>query len=105
MKKSFVSILMLGSALAMSSTAFAVDAETLFKSKACAACHAIDTKMVGPAYSDVADKYAGQGDAATILVDSVLNGSKGKWGPIPMPPNAAVTEEEAKTLAEWILEQ
>ncbi|MCG7599859.1 c-type cytochrome [Halomonas sp. McH1-25] len=103
--KSFVAILSVGSVLAMSSTAFAVDGETLFKTKACAACHAIDAKMVGPAYTDVAAKYDGQDDAVAILVDSILHGSQGKWGPIPMPPNPSVTEEEANTLAEWILEQ
>lgn len=105
MKKSFVSTLTLGSVLTISSVAFAADGETLYKTKACAACHAIDAKMVGPAYTEVTEKYAGQDDAVSTLVDSILHGSKDKWGPIPMPPNAAVTEEEAKTLAEWILEQ
>lgn len=104
MKKVLTSILALSGVLAMSS-AFAVDGETLYKTKVCAACHAIDNKLVGPAFTDVAAKYAGQDDAVAILVDSILHGSKGKWGPIPMPPNAAVTEEEAKTLAEWVLEQ
>ena len=91
------------SALAMQ-PALAQDAEALFKAKACTACHAIDKKMVGPAYQAVAEKYAGQEDAVQTLVDSIKNGSKGKWGQIPMPPNQ-VTDEEAKVLAEWVLEQ
>ncbi|MEC9483392.1 MAG: c-type cytochrome [Halomonas sp.] len=103
MKKALVSLLALGGALTMT-PALAVDGETLFKTKVCAACHAIDTKLVGPAYVDVAAKYAGQDDAVAVLVDSIMNGSQGKWGAIPMSPNA-VTEEEARILAEWILQQ
>lgn len=103
MKKTLLPLLALGGAL-IASSALAVDGETLYKTKVCAACHAIDTKMVGPAYTDVAEKYAGQDDAVATLMDSIMNGSQGKWGPIPMSPNA-VTEEEAKILAEWILQQ
>lgn len=101
MKKIVVSLLALGGALALQS-AMAEDGGALYKAKGCVACHNVDTKLVGPAYKDVAAKYAGQGDAVTTLVNSITKGSQGKWGPIPMPPNA-VTEAEAKTLAEWVL--
>ena len=62
----------------------------------------IDTKIVGPAFKDVAAKYAGQEGAADLLAGHIKNGTVGAWGQIPMPPNP-VTEEEAKTLAEWVL--
>ncbi|WP_421682298.1 c-type cytochrome [Stutzerimonas urumqiensis] len=101
MKKVLIPLLAIGGFVAMQS-ASAATGEELFKSKACAACHAIDTKLVGPSYKEVAAKYSGQADAVSTLVTSIKNGSQGKWGPIPMPPNQ-VTDEEAKTLAEWIL--
>lgn len=76
--------------------------EALFKSKPCIACHAIDTKLVGPALKEVAAKYADQADGKEHIMASIQNGSTGVWGPIPMPPNP-VTDAEAKTLAEWVL--
>ncbi|MEX2367817.1 MAG: c-type cytochrome [Pseudohongiellaceae bacterium] len=85
-------------------TAHAQDAEQMLQQKACVACHATDVQLVGPAYKAVAEKYSGEDGAVDTLVDSIMNGSEGKWGQIPMPPNA-VTEEEATALAEWVLEQ
>ena len=73
-------------------------AEVLAGKKFCLACHTVNVKMVGPAYKDVAAK----GEDVDGLVNSILNGSGGKWGQIPMPAQA-VTEEEARMLAEWIL--
>ena len=73
------------------------------KKNACMACHAVDKKLVGPAYKDVAKKYAGQKDAEATLVSHVLKGSKDVWGPVPMPANANVTEAEAKKLVAWVL--
>jgi cytochrome c len=75
----------------------------LAKSKNCMACHAVDKKMVGPAYKDVAAKYAGQKDAVDKLALKIMKGSSGVWGPVPMPANAQVKEAEAKTLAAWVL--
>ena len=90
-------------AMALSVAAPAMADEALAKSKNCMACHAIDKKLVGPAYKDVAKKYAGQKDAEATLVTHVLKGSKGIWGPIPMPANANVNEAEAKQLVAWVL--
>ncbi len=101
MKKILIPLLAMGGALVLQ-PAMAQDGEALFKSKPCAACHNVDMKMVGPALKEVAAKYAGQEGAADLLAGHIKNGSQGVWGPIPMPPNA-VTEEEAKTLAEWVL--
>ena len=90
-------------AMALSVAAPAMADEALAKSKNCMACHAIDKKLVGPAYKDVAKKYAGQKDAEATLVTHVLKGSKGVWGPVPMPANANVNEAEAKHLVAWVL--
>ena len=77
--------------------------EALAKSKNCMSCHAIDKKLVGPSYKDVAKKYAGQKDAADKLAAKVIKGGSGVWGPVPMPANAQVNDADAKKLVAWIL--
>ncbi|HRP23788.1 c-type cytochrome [Thauera sp.] len=77
----------------------------LAKAKNCMACHAVDKKLVGPAYKEVAAKYAGQGDAADVLAAKIQKGGVGNWGQIPMPPNPQVNDADAKALAEWVLSQ
>ena len=76
--------------------------EALAKAKGCTACHSVKAKLVGPAYADVAKKYKADKEAPAKLATSIVKGSTGKWGPIPMPPNK-VTEDEAKKLAAWVL--
>ncbi len=71
--------------------------------KNCMACHAIDKKVLGPAYKDVAAKYEGQKDAVDKLSAKVVKGGSGVWGNIPMPANPQVTDAEAKQLVQWIL--
>ena len=75
----------------------------LAQKKNCMACHAIDKKLVGPAYKEVAAKYAGQKDAVDKLAQKVVKGGSGTWGAVPMPANPQVTEAEAKQLVGWIL--
>lgn len=75
--------------------------EALAQRKGCLACHGIDNKIVGPAYKDVAKKYAGQ-DVTDPLSQKVIKGGGGVWGQMAMPP-MAVSAEEAKQLVEWIL--
>jgi cytochrome c len=75
----------------------------LAQKKNCLACHAVDKKVVGPAYKEVAAKYAGQKDAVEKLTQKVVKGGVGAWGQIPMPANPQVTEAEAKQLVTWIL--
>lgn len=77
--------------------------QALAQKNACLACHAVDKKLVGPAFQDIAKKYAGQADAQAQLVKSIKAGGSGKWGPIPMPAQAALSEADAGTLAAWIL--
>jgi cytochrome c len=87
--------------LAVSVPAQANDA--LAKKYNCLACHTVDKRSVGPAYKEVAKKYAGQKDAEAKLVEKVKKGGAGVWGPTPMPPNAAVPDGDVKTLVKWIL--
>lgn len=75
----------------------------LAKKSNCMSCHAVDKKMVGPSYQDVAKKYAGKADAPAMLADKVKKGGKGNWGQIPMPPNPAVKDADIETLIKWIL--
>jgi cytochrome c len=94
-------LLTLVAAVAVAAPAMADEA--LAKSKNCMACHTVDKKVVGPAYKDVAKKYAGQKDAADKLAGKVIKGGSGVWGPVPMPANAQVNEADAKKLVAWIL--
>ena len=75
----------------------------LAKNSGCLNCHNVDTKLVGPSLKDIAAKYADQADASAYLADKIVKGSNGVWGPIPMPPNATVSAENAKVLADFIL--
>jgi len=77
--------------------------EAMAKKYNCLACHAIDKKLVGPAYKDIAKKYKGQSGAAAMLAEKVKKGGSGVWGPIPMSPNPAVPDADLKKLVDWIL--
>lgn len=77
----------------------------LAQKKNCMTCHAVDKKLVGPSYKDVAAKYAGQKDAEAKLAQKVIKGGTGAWGQIPMPANPQVNDAEAKQLVQWILKQ
>ena len=76
--------------------------EALAKKHNCLACHQVEKKVVGPAYKDIAKKYKGQNVAAQ-LEQKVKKGGQGVWGPVPMPPNAAVPDADVKKLVAWIL--
>ncbi|SEK88451.1 cytochrome c [Atopomonas hussainii] len=102
MKKLLLPLIAVGVLIAQ--PAQAEDGAALFKAKNCVACHNVEMKLVGPAFKEVAAKYAGQADATDVLAASIKNGVNGKWGPIPMPPNN-VSEEQAKVLANWVLQQ
>jgi cytochrome c len=78
-------------------------AQAAMQKNGCAACHAIDKKIVGPAYQDVAAKYKGDKDAVAKLSDKVKTGGVGVWGQIPMPPNAQASDADIKALVSWIL--
>ena len=79
--------------------------EELAKKHACFACHAVDKKLVGPSYKEVAAKYRADKGADAKLFDKVKKGGTGVWGPVPMPPNATVPDADIKTLVKWIMSQ
>jgi cytochrome c len=79
-----------------------VASQELAQKKNCLACHSVEKKIIGPAYIDVAAKYAGQKDALEKLSEKVIKGGSGVWGQAAMPPNP-VTPEEARQLVGWVL--
>lgn len=91
--------------LLASGAAFADAGADLAKTKNCLACHAVDKKVVGPAYKDVAAKYKGDKGAEAKLIDKIKKGGSGVWGNVPMPPNPQVNDAEAKQLVQWVLSQ
>ena len=103
MKRTVFAIALSATAVFSAAPAFADLA--LATSKNCMACHAVDKKVVGPAYKDVAAKYKGDKTAAEKLAAKVMKGGSGTWGAIPMPANPQVSEAEAKKLVAWVLSQ
>ncbi len=79
--------------------------EATAKSQGCMVCHAIDKKVVGPSYKSVAAKYKGDANAADKLAKEVRAGSKGIWGPVPMPAQAKISDADLKKVIAWILAQ
>ena len=75
----------------------------LAKAKNCLACHAVDKKVVGPSYKDIAAKYASDKDAAGKLAKKIREGGVGVWGQIPMPPQPAITDAELSSVVDWLL--
>ena len=90
-------------ALLAAPLAQANDGEKLFRSNPCVACHMPDTQAVGPALSKIAERYKGADENTLNTVAShIVGGSSGVWGAIPMPPNA-VSQEQARTILDWII--
>jgi cytochrome c len=81
----------------------AKEAQALAQKNACMSCHGVDKKIVGPAYQEVAKKYAGDKGAKDRLMAKVQAGGKGVWGPVPMPPNPNVKKEDLEKIVEWVL--
>lgn len=101
MKRILVAIAAVATVLSVSTPALADMA--LATAKNCMACHAVDKKLVGPSYKDIATKYAGQADAIDKLAGKVVKGGSGAWGPVPMPANAQINDADAKKLVAWIM--
>ena len=98
-----IAVLILGAALASLASMPALANDELAQKKNCMACHAVDKKLIGPGYKEVAAKYAGQKDAADKLAQKIVKGGVGAWGQVPMPANPQVSEAEAKQLAIGVL--
>ncbi len=106
MKRILIAAIAMGGmfvATGASAAADAAKAKQLANKYNCLACHAIDKKLVGPSYDDVAKKYKGDSGAEAKLAAKVKNGGSGAWGAIPMPPNSNVPDADVKTIVEWIL--
>lgn len=96
---SAAALLACGGAMALDAAA----AKALAAKSACLACHAADKKVVGPAYQEVAAKHKGQADAVAKVAARIKSGGSGLYGPVPMPPQASLKDDELKLLAEWVL--
>jgi cytochrome c5 len=80
-------------------------AELLLQKNGCLACHAVDKKVIGPAYKDVAAKFGADKNALAMLAQKVKGGSVGTWGQVPMPPNPQVSDADLQTMLKFILSQ
>lgn len=97
--KLILTVLLLGSCITANAN------QALAQKSGCLACHAVDRKIIGPSYQDVAKKYKGQ-DVEAKLVDKIKKGGSGVWGPMPMPAHSPqVKDEDIKTLVKWVLAQ
>lgn len=106
MPMKFNHVVLAVSAVLAASAAQALDAaaaKALASKSACLACHAADKKLVGPSYKDVAAKHKGQADAVAKVAARIKSGGSGMYGPVPMPAQPNLKDEEAKLLATWIL--
>jgi cytochrome c len=101
MKK--ITILLLAATMTAAGAAVADELEDMMKKNGCNACHAEDKKVIGPSYKDVANKYKGDATAAAKLAEKVKKGGSGVWGPIPMPPNPNVKDDDVKKMVQLIL--
>lgn len=79
------------------------DIQPILTKNACLACHAVENKLIGPSYREVAEKYAGDDSAAETIAQHIKGGSSGIWGPVPMPPNPGVSDEELAQIVTWIM--
>lgn len=89
-----------------SAVADTVDIEQIneiLQNNACFACHQVENKVVGPSYLEVAEKYQDDADYSDTLAQHIKEGSQGIWGPVPMPPNAAISDEDLTIVVDWIM--
>jgi cytochrome c len=75
----------------------------LAKQNACLGCHAVNKKVVGPSYQEVAKKYASDPNAAVFLKNKIRQGGTGSWGVVPMPANTKLSDVDLSVLVAWIL--
>lgn len=101
--KSVILKLAAASTVVFASTMPAYADLALAQKNACMACHSVDKKLIGPSYQSIAEKYAKEKDYIAKLAASIKAGGVGKYGPIPMPAQAALPDADATKLAKWIL--
>ena len=101
-----VTLAVMGAMVPVQSAQAAVDAaaaRAIYKANACASCHAVDRKLIGPAYADIAAKYKNDPGAGARLEKVVKNGGSGVWGAIPMPSHPTMSDADIRTVVTWIL--
>lgn len=106
MRLKFLSLALPLALFAGSASAEVADIEKvneILQNNACFACHQADVKVVGPAYQEIAAEYADNPDYKDTLAKHIKEGSQGIWGPIPMPPNANVSDEDLTIIVDWIM--
>ena len=101
--KSIIVNMVAAAGLMVAGSALATDMPELAKKNNCTACHAIDKKVVGPAWNDVAKKYKGDATAKAKLATKIMKGGSGNWGAMPMPANPKLSEADAGALADFVL--
>jgi cytochrome c len=101
--KSIIVNVVAAAGLMVAGNALAAEMPDLAKKNNCVACHAIDKKVVGPAWVDIAKKYKGDAGAKAKLVAKTMKGGSGVWGAMPMPPTPKLTEADANTLVDFVL--
>jgi cytochrome c len=90
--------------LIISGPAFASDGRTLAEKNNCTTCHAVDAKVVGPSFREIAARYRNEKGALVVLERKLRNGGGGVWGKMPMPATSnSVSDEELKNILQWIL--
>lgn len=89
--------------LIFSALAQANNGQALLQNNGCLSCHAKAEKVVGPSLLSIAEKYKGDKDAVATLAQSIQNGSRGKWGRIPMPAHASMSQDDLKSVARHVL--
>lgn len=99
----FITVSMAAAGLMIAGSAMATDMPELAKKSSCTACHAIDKKVVGPAWQAIADKYKGNAEAKAKLVPKMMKGGGGVWGAMPMPANPKLKQEDAEKLVDFVL--
>ncbi|MBN3758573.1 c-type cytochrome [Paraburkholderia sp. Tr-20389] len=104
--RAFVAVLLVA-AVVVGSVARAADAPPrglgIARSNACMGCHAVDRKLVGPSFQQVAEKYKGNAGAPAVLAKKVKDGGSGVWGAIPMPAHPAMSDADIRTVVDWVL--
>lgn len=79
------------------------EVQQILTKNACLACHAVENKLIGPSYREVHDKYSDVDGAAETIAGHIRNGSSGVWGPVPMPPNPGISDDELTKVVDWIM--
>lgn len=101
--KALIASIVAATGFMISGSSMAASMPELAVKSGCTACHKIDTKVVGPAWKDVANKYKGNADVASALDHSIAKGSSGKWGSMPMPPQPKLNDAQRKELVDFIV--